>query len=76
MARLEGLSERLLNVDSWAELLEDSGIPTVDKPEPQFRSQFINVLAEQIGRYFYDHDSTVDFASDSTVPIETAPAIL
>jgi hypothetical protein len=43
-----------------------SGIPATDKPRAEFRRQFISVLAGQISRHFYDHDSTVDFANDST----------
>lgn len=44
----------------------NAAIPAGEKPEPQFRRQFVNHLAQLIARYFYDHDSTVDFASDST----------
>lgn len=44
----------------------NTAIPAGDLPEAQFRRKFVDVLAEQIARYFYDHDSTVDFASDST----------
>lgn len=44
----------------------NTAIPAGDMPEAQFRRKFVGVLAEQIARYFYDHDSTVDFASDST----------
>lgn len=44
----------------------NSAIPAGEKPEPQFRRQFVNYLAQSIARYFYDHDSTVDFANDST----------
>ena len=44
----------------------NTSIPAGDLPEAQFRRKFVGVLAEQIARYFYDHDSTVDFASDST----------
>ena len=44
----------------------NSAIPAGEKPEPQFRRQFVNHLAQLIARYFYDHDPTVDFASDST----------
>jgi hypothetical protein len=34
----------------------NSGIPTTDKPESQFRAEFIGVIAELIGRNFYSHD--------------------
>ncbi len=44
----------------------NAAIPAGEKPEPQFRRQFVNHLAQLISRYFYDHDATVDFASDST----------
>jgi hypothetical protein len=44
----------------------NAAIPAGEKPESHFRRQFVNHLAELIGRYFYDHDATVDFASDST----------
>ncbi len=44
----------------------NSAIPAGDKPEPEFRRQFVSHLAQMISRYFYDHDPTVDFASDST----------
>ena len=43
----------------------NAAIPAGEKPEAQFRRQFVNHLSELIARYFYDHDSTVDFASDS-----------
>ncbi len=43
-----------------------SPIPSGDKPEPEFRAQFINVLGEHIARFFYRHDPTATFASDST----------
>jgi hypothetical protein len=44
----------------------NAAIPAGEKPEPQFRRQFVNHLAQLIARYFYDHDATVDFANDST----------
>jgi hypothetical protein len=44
----------------------NAAIPAGEKPEPQFRRQFVDMLAQLIARHFYDHDSTVDFASDST----------
>ena len=44
----------------------NAAIPAGDKPESHFRRQFIAHLAQLIGRYFYDHDASVDFASDST----------
>lgn len=44
----------------------NSAIPAGEKPEAQFRRQFVNYLAQTIARYFYDHDNTVEFANDST----------
>jgi hypothetical protein len=44
-------------------------IPASEKPEAQFRRQFVEFLARQIGQYFYDHDASVDFANDSTAII-------
>jgi hypothetical protein len=44
----------------------NAAIPAGEKPEPQFRRQFVNHLAQLIARHFYDHDASVDFASDST----------
>jgi hypothetical protein len=43
------------------------GIPASEKPEPQFRRQFVEVLSDQIARHFYPHDASTDFAPDSTV---------
>jgi len=45
-------------------------IPAGEKPEAQFRRQFVGYLARQIAHYFYDHDSTVDFANDSTALLD------
>ena len=39
-------------------------IPASEKSLIDFRSQFLQVLADQIGRHFYEHDSTADFAYD------------
>ena len=47
----------------------NGAIPAAISPKPQFRRQFVNHLARQIAQYFYDHDATVDFASDSTALI-------
>jgi hypothetical protein len=44
----------------------NAAIPAGEKPEPEFRRQFVNMLSQLIARHFYDHDATVDFASDST----------
>jgi hypothetical protein len=42
-----------------------TGVPTTDKQEAYFRREFIRVLADEIGRYFYAHDSRAFFAADS-----------
>ena len=39
--------------------------PATDCNEVAFRNEFIDVLAEQIARYFYPHDRYEDSASDS-----------
>jgi len=43
----------------------NTGIPTSDRQEPEFRRQFIRELAYEIGRHFYAHDTRLDFAKDS-----------
>ena len=43
-----------------------NGAIPADSPEPQFRRQFVTYLARRIGQYFYEHDASTDFASDST----------
>jgi len=40
-------------------------VQTSDMQEQEFRREFIRVLADQIGRHFYDHDPYADFAMDS-----------
>ncbi len=35
-----------------------------DLPQAQFRSRFVHVLADQIGRHFYPHDPHANFAVD------------
>jgi hypothetical protein len=42
-------------------------IPSAEKSEAEFRRQFITVLAEQIGRQFYSHDSLSDFGIDANL---------
>ena len=42
-------------------------IPSAEKSEAEFRRQFITVLAEQIGRQFYSHDSMSDFGIDANL---------
>ena len=43
------------------------GIPASERPEGEFRRKFVGTLSERIAQYFYPHDSTADFAADSTV---------
>jgi uncharacterized protein YbjQ (UPF0145 family) len=40
-------------------------IPTSERSESEFRHQFVCVIAEQISRNFYPHDSQADFARDA-----------
>ena len=42
-------------------------IPSAEKSEGEFRRQFLAVLAEQIGRHFYSHDSLEDFGIDANL---------
>jgi hypothetical protein len=42
-------------------------IPSAEKSESEFRRQFLGVLAEQIGRNFYSHDSLEDFGVDANL---------
>ena len=44
----------------------NAGIPTQEKPEAEFRRQYVGELADEISKNFYDHDSRADFAKDST----------
>jgi hypothetical protein len=44
----------------------NSGIPTSEKQEYEFRQEFIKVLADQIARHFYAHDAKADFAQDAS----------
>lgn len=43
----------------------NTGVPTTDKQESYFRREFIKVVADEIARNFYAHDSRVYFAGDS-----------
>lgn len=43
-----------------------AGIPTTERLEDEFRREFVAVFADQVGRYFYDHDTRLDFAKDAT----------
>jgi hypothetical protein len=44
----------------------NTGIPTSEKQESQFRREYVGILADEIGRHFYEHDSRATFAIDST----------
>ncbi len=43
----------------------NTGVPTSDMQENEFRQEFIKVLADQIARNFYAHDANADFAQDA-----------
>ncbi len=43
----------------------NSGIPASDRPEGEFRAQFLQRLADQLGNLFYPHDAHNDIAVDS-----------
>jgi hypothetical protein len=43
----------------------NAGIPTSDRLEPEFRHEFVGVLADQIGRHFYAHDPYADIGQDA-----------
>lgn len=45
----------------------NSAIPASEKQEAQFRREYVGVLADEIARHFYEHDSRATFAIDSTV---------
>ncbi|MDZ7616699.1 MAG: hypothetical protein U1E05_06825, partial [Patescibacteria group bacterium] len=40
----------------------NGGIETSERQESLFRSQFIRVVSDQVGRYFYAHDPASNFA--------------
>ncbi len=44
----------------------NTGIPASEKQESQFRREYLGILADEIGRHFYEHDSRATFAIDST----------
>ena len=43
----------------------NTGIPTSEKLEVEFRRQFVRLLADQVGRHFYPHDAHADYALDA-----------
>ena len=42
----------------------NSGVPTSDRLETEFRREFVRVLADQIARHFYAHDPHADLVQD------------
>ncbi|MHC4177452.1 MAG: hypothetical protein ACYSWU_08095 [Planctomycetota bacterium] len=44
----------------------NTGIPTSEKLEAEFRKEFVRVLSDQIGRHFYPHDARAYYALDAT----------
>jgi len=43
----------------------NTGVPTSDKQEAQFRRQYIGKLADEISRTFHSHDHRTSFAADA-----------
>jgi hypothetical protein len=43
----------------------NTGIPTSERLEAEFRREFVGVLSDQIARYFYAHDRYADMAQDA-----------
>ena len=43
----------------------NSGVPTSERQEAEFRRAFVKVLADQIARHFYAHDPHADLAQDA-----------
>jgi hypothetical protein len=43
----------------------NSAVSTSDRLEPEFRREFVLVLADQIARYFYAHDPYADVGRDA-----------
>jgi len=41
------------------------GVPTGEREKSEFRRQFLGVVADHIGRYFYEHDPYTDYAQDA-----------
>jgi hypothetical protein len=41
------------------------GVPTGEREKSEFRRQFLGVIADHVGRYFYDHDPYSDYAQDA-----------
>lgn len=45
---------------------ENNGIPTQDKPEDEFRRQYISVIADEVGSLFYPSDHFRRYARGNT----------
>ena len=43
----------------------NSAVPTSERTEPEFRREFVLVLADQIARHFYTHDPYADMGQDA-----------
>jgi hypothetical protein len=43
----------------------NSAVPTSERAEPEFRREFVLVLADQIARHFYAHDPYADMGQDA-----------
>jgi len=43
----------------------NAAVPASERPESEFRREFIHVLADHIGRHFYPHDAYADYAQDA-----------
>ena len=43
----------------------NTAVESSSKPKAQFRREFVQVLANHVGRYFYAHDPYADFAMDA-----------
>jgi hypothetical protein len=44
----------------------NSAVPTSERLEPEFRREFVLVLADQIARHFYAHDPYADLGQDAS----------
>ncbi len=61
----EGKSKEIWNKPLGQSLFPKAGgVHVQDKPEPEFRGDFIEMLSEEIARHFYSHDGSRQFAND------------
>jgi hypothetical protein len=44
----------------------NASVPASDMASEEFRRRFVGVLAERIGRYFYEHQANADVGQDSS----------